>query len=82
MALAKLSTVEIVDGLPDAEAPVAIAGEFRLMLKIEIDIDGERERLAREITASKRNRQGGKQTWQCSFVERAPAKVVEQEKRG
>ena len=67
--------------LPDAEAPVAIAGEFRLMLKIEINIDEERARLAREITrleseiARAENKLGN-----ASFVERAPARVVEQEK--
>jgi valyl-tRNA synthetase len=81
VALAKLSTVEIVDELPGAEAPVAIAGEFRLMLKIEINIDEERARLAREIArieseiAKAENKLGN-----ASFVERAPARVVEQEK--
>ena len=81
MALAKLSAVEIMNELPDAEAPVAIAGEFRLMLKIEINIDEERARLAREIArieseiAKAENKLGN-----ATFVERAPAKVVEQEK--
>jgi valyl-tRNA synthetase len=81
MALAKLSVVEILDELPDAEAPIAIAGEFRLMLKIEINIDEERARLAREIAriegeiAKAENKLGN-----ASFVERAPVKVVEQER--
>jgi valyl-tRNA synthetase len=81
MALAKLSSVEIIDELPDADAPVAIVGEFRLMLKIEVNIDEERARLTREIVriegeiVKAENKLGN-----ASFVERAPARVVEQEK--
>jgi len=81
LALAKLSAVEILDELPDAEAPVAIVGEFRLMLKIEIDIDEERARLTREIArlegeiVKARTKLGNP-----DFVERAPVRVVEQEK--
>ena len=82
MALAKLSGVEILqNSLPPVEAPVAVIGEYSLMLKIEVNVDAERARLTKEIAQVE-----GEMTKAESklanenFVGRAPAKVVEQEK--
>ena len=43
--LGKLSNVSLLDDLPDTDAPVAVVGNFKLMLEIEIDVDAERDRL-------------------------------------
>jgi valyl-tRNA synthetase len=82
MALAKLSAVEIMQGeLPDIDAPVAIVGEFKLMLKIEIDVVVERERMAKEIARIKTEiARSGVKLSNPGFIERAPTKIVEQEK--
>ena len=82
IALIKLSNIEIIqDELPDADAPVAVIGEFKLMLKIEVDVAKERERMAKEITRIKLEIiKSETKLSNPSFIERAPTQIVAQEK--
>ncbi len=83
LSLARLSEIQIVDSFPeDSTSPISIAGNSTLMLKVEIDVAAERVRLDKEIDrltneVTKTQAKLGNE----SFVARAPAAVVEQEKK-
>jgi len=80
--LGRLSEVHDVEKLPEGDAPVAIVGDWRLMLHIEIDRDAEIVRLDKEITRlSNEIAKATAKLSNASFVDRAPAAVVEQEKK-
>jgi valyl-tRNA synthetase len=81
-SLGRLSEVQVVSALPEGDAPVAIVGDWRVMLHIEIDKDAEIARLDKEIArlAGEIGKAQGK-LGNASFVDKAPAAVVEQEQK-
>lgn len=86
-ALAKLSELKVFDDesawtAAAQAAPVAVVGGARLALYVEIDVAAERARLGKEIARiegeiAKANGKLGNE----SFVARAPAAVIEQERQ-
>ena len=79
-ALGKLSEVSAVATLPEADAPVALVGDMRMMLVVAINKDEERARLAKEIARIKGEMTKAQaKLGNASFVDRAPAAVVQQE---
>jgi valyl-tRNA synthetase len=81
VALGRVAEIRHVVELPPSDSPVAVVGPHRLMPHIEVDPEAERARIAREIgrlegeIAKSRAKLAN-----ASFVERAPAQVVQQER--
>ncbi len=86
-ALAKLSEVKVFEddatwATAAQAAPVAVVGEARLCLFMEVDVAAEKARLGKEATRleneiNKANTKLGNE----AFVAKAPAAVLEQEKK-
>ena len=79
--LAKLSEVNLVATLPADDAPVAVVGNMRLMLKVEIDKGAETARLNKEIT--KAEAELLKITTKLEkpgYTDKAPAHLVEKDR--
>jgi valyl-tRNA synthetase len=84
--LAKLAEVQVFTdeaafAQASAQSPVAVVGEVRLALKVEIDIEAERARIGKEVARlqgeiAKAEAKLGNE----SFVARAPEAVVKQER--
>jgi valyl-tRNA synthetase len=80
-SLARLSGFEKRDPLPDSPSPVAVVGGARIMLHKEVDPAAERQRLSKESARLEGEIVKAKaKLGNASFVERAPAQVVEQER--
>ena len=79
-ALGRLSEVSAVAALPEADAPLALVGDMRLMLLVAIDKDEERARIAKEIMRiSKEIAKAEGKLANAGFIDRAPPTVVQQE---
>jgi len=80
-ALMRVSDLRVVSELPRSDSPVAVVGPHRLMPHIEVDPAAERERVGKEIARLQGEIAKARvKLANASFVERAPASVVAQER--
>jgi valyl-tRNA synthetase len=80
--LARLSAFHTRDPLPDYPSPVAVIGDARVMLHKPVDPAAELERISKEIARIAGEIEKCKaKLANASFVERAPAQIVAQERK-
>ncbi|MFA5082386.1 MAG: class I tRNA ligase family protein, partial [Hydrogenophilaceae bacterium] len=80
--LARLSEVQARATLPEGDAPVAIVGDWRLMLHIEVDPAAEKARLDKEVARLEGEiTRAEAKLGNPGFVDKAPAAVVDQERK-
>jgi len=83
-SLARLETLSAYDGEVTADMAQSVFKEATLLLPLKgvVDFAAERERLNKELDGLNKNLEGyARKLGNPSFVERAPAAVVEEEKR-
>jgi len=85
VALARLESVQAVDDLAAnagaGRAPATVVDEYRFLLRVQVNVAAERERLAKEV--ARLEAEIGKAQGRLStpnFVARAPATIVAQER--
>jgi len=80
-ALARAAELRLVENLPESDSPVAVAGAHRLMPHIEVDPVAEQLRLTKEIAHYENEiAKSTARLANASFVDKAPAKVVDEVK--
>ncbi|GLS04528.1 valine--tRNA ligase [Chitiniphilus shinanonensis] len=81
LPLAKLSEVHVVERLPEDDAPVAMAGTIRLMLKVEVDKAAETARLTKEIAKTEDGLSKIRAKLEKpGYTDKAPAHLVEKDR--
>ena len=81
-ALIRPNPLHAVDELPRTDSPVAIVGPHRVMVHVEVDAAAEAQRISKEIARLEgETAKAEAKLANESFVARAPAQVVEQERK-
>ncbi len=83
-SLARLESIEALSGAASSDMVQTVSGSLTILIPLKgvVDFAAERERLQKELAQLDKNLAGyAAKLSNASFVERAPAKVVEEEKR-
>jgi valyl-tRNA synthetase len=81
-ALIRPDPLHVVEQLPQSDSPTAVAGPHRVMVHVEIDAAAEGQRLTKEIARKEAEAANAEaKLANESFVARAPAALVEQERK-